>query len=339
MAQTTPRRIRVSHPSDRSIACQVARELAQALGFTPLQGEEIVLVVSELATNLLHHARAGTLVLRGIDAGERQGIQIESIDRGKGMADVELAIADGFSTSGSLGNGLGTVNRLMDELDITSQIGPDSGTHILCKRWRRPPERVEDCPLEFGVATRPYPGQSLNGDTYTLKRWHQGALVAVIDGLGHGQYAHRAARTARDYVNRHYDQPLTELYRGVGRACRATRGVVMATARFDCRQNTFTFASIGNIEARLMGSPTPVRFLLRRGILGNNAPRPAVTEHPWRPHFILVLHTDGLITHWQGDSFPQMGKASAPTIARELMHKLAKDNDDATVVVVKGVVP
>lgn len=339
MAKSTPTRIQVSHSSDRIVACRTAREMVMALGFSAVQGEEIVLVVSELATNLLQHATSGTIVLMPVEEGDRHGIQVESIDQGPGIPDIELAITDGFSTAGNLGNGLGSINRLMDEFEITSQVRENSGTHIRCKRWRRDYRVAETTPLDVGVASRPYPGMNLNGDAYTIKRWEHFALVAVIDGLGHGQYAHRAARTAQDYINRHYDQPLPDLFRGVGRACRATRGVVMAIARFDNHRNTFTFASIGNIEARVIGSPAPVRFLIRRGIIGSNAPSPSITEHPWRSPYLLVLHTDGLMTHWQWDDFSQLVGSSATRIAQELLRKLAKDNDDATVVVVKGVVP
>ncbi|NJK28028.1 MAG: hypothetical protein HC925_05240 [Coleofasciculaceae cyanobacterium SM2_3_26] len=170
--------------------------------------------------------------------------------------------------------------------------------------------------MEFGAATRPYPGMNLNGDAFFIKRWGCHALVAAIDGLGHGQYAHRAARAARDYISRHYDQSLPEQFRGVGRACRATRGVVMAIARFtwssnqspsqnqNQNQTTLTFATIGNIEARVIGSATPVRFLIRRGIIGNNAPTAVATEHPWQSNYILVMHTDGLMTHWQWGGLP-----------------------------------
>jgi len=334
---TAPQRIQVSHASDSSIARQVAREMALAIGFEPLQCEEIVLVVSELASNLVRHAKEGTLVLFPIQDNHRSGIQIESLDRGPGIPDIELAITDGFSSTGNFGNGLGTVNRLMDEFHITSSVAPISGTSILCKRWLRLDYADENCPLEFGVASRPHLGMNLNGDAFVIKRWHQSVLVAVIDGLGHGQYAHRAARTAKDYVNRHYDQPLPELFRGVGRACRATRGVVMAIARFDWNRNHLSFANIGNIEARVIGSSTPVRFLVRRGIIGNNAPSPCITDHQWHPHYILILHSDGLTTHWEWQDFSKLTGKPASLIAQELLRSLAKENDDATVVVVKGV--
>jgi serine/threonine protein phosphatase PrpC len=158
----------------------------------------------------------------------------------------------------------------------------------------------------------------------------------VIDGLGHGPFAQRAAQTARQYVESHVDQPLDVIFRGVGRACHATRGVVMALARFDRDGTQLTFANIGNIEARVFGSVEPMNFAVRRGIVGVNAPNPVVTQHRWQPNHVLVLHSDGVTTRWRGEDFRDLGSASASVMARRLLHALAKDDDDATVLVVKG---
>ena len=258
--------------------------MALAIGFDAKVSEEVTLAVSELASNLVKHARGGTLTLTPLHEGGRVSIQVESLDRGPGIADVEQAMTDGFSTRGSLGYGLGAVNRLMDQCHITSRRGVDAGTHIVCTRWLRIGAPLASlCPLEFGAATRPYPTMPVNGDAFVIKRWNASALVSVIDGLGHGPYAQRAAQAARHYVETHFDQPLEALFRGVGRTCRATRGVVMALVHFDFDGQgvRFSFASVGNIEIRLFGSPVRENFIIRRGILGGHAPNPRVTEHRW----------------------------------------------------------
>src|SRR5215471_8678078 len=82
--------------------------------------------------------------------------------------------------------------------------------------------------LDCGAATRTHPLMTVNGDAFVLKQWSTGALVGVIDGLGHGQCAHQAAQTAWQYVENHFDQPLGTIFRGAGHVCQATRGVVMA---------------------------------------------------------------------------------------------------------------
>jgi anti-sigma regulatory factor (Ser/Thr protein kinase)/serine/threonine protein phosphatase PrpC len=337
MQNLPPVLIAVVHGSDVNEARQRAQAMALAIGFDETASAEVALAVSELGANLLRHTRGGTLTLTPLVDGRRVGMQVISQDRGPGMADVEQALTDGYSTAGGLGYGLGTVNRLMDELDIVSEPGTSGGTRIACKRWLRADVRPGlPTPLAVGAATRPHPGMTANGDAFVIKHWDEGTLVAVIDGLGHGPFAQRAAQTARQYVERHVDQPLDVIFRGVGRACRATRGVVMALARFDWGGTRLTFASIGNIEVRAFGSVEPMDFAIRRGIVGVNAPNPVVTQHRWQPNHVLVLHSDGLTTRWRWEDFRDLGSASASVVARRLLQALAKDDDDATVLVVKG---
>ena len=97
-------------------------------------------------------------------------------------------MTDRYSTVGSRGTGLGAVNRLMDEMHITSR--PNSQTRVLCRKWirvDRPSSRA--CPLAVGVATRPSEIGAANGDAFVVKRWSESLLVGVIDGLGHGPFA------------------------------------------------------------------------------------------------------------------------------------------------------
>jgi anti-sigma regulatory factor (Ser/Thr protein kinase) len=334
MAQVIP----IALAGDVHVARRAAKAMALAIGFDAKVSEEITLVISELASNLVRHAQGGQLTLMPAKDGGRLGIQIESHDRGPGIADVEQAVKDGFSTADSLGYGLGTVNRLMDRFDITSQRGAGAGTSIVCARWL-PVEKpsLSPCPLEFGAATRAYPTMTVNGDAFVIKRWHASALVSVIDGLGHGQYAHRAAQAARQYVETHFDQPLDAIFRGVGRTCRATRGVVMALVRFDFGGDDirFSFASVGNIETRVLGGPSRQQFIVPRGIVGGNAPHPRVTDHRWNLGSTMVLHSDGMTSRWGLADFPDLTRESATTMAQRLLRALAKDNDDATIVVVR----
>jgi anti-sigma regulatory factor (Ser/Thr protein kinase) len=333
-----PQTIEVLHPGNVGAARRAARELAETLGFAPTASEEIALAVTELATNLVRHAHGGRLILTPLTAEGRFGLEIESQDQGPGIRDVNQALADGFSTAGSRGVGLGAVNRLMDELDITSPRG--CGARIVCRKWRREyGPSILPCPLTFGAATRPWRNGDVSGDAFVIKQWAESALVGVIDGLGHGQFAQRAAQAARQYVESHFDLPLAQIFRGVGRACRATRGVVMALARFDWARQRMALASVGNIEVRVYPRAEPVRFIVRRGIIGLNAPGPAVTENPWPPGNIMVLHSDGLRTHWGWRDFPDLADQSATDAARALLRALAKTEDDATVIVVRNAIP
>ena len=329
-----PLTIEVRHESGVGEARRAAKAASAELGFSPGAGEEIALATTELATNLIKHAAGGTLTLTQLSSAGRVGLEIESADNGPGIADVDQALADRFSTAGGRGTGLGAVNRLMDELDIAST--PGTGTRIVCRKWRWDYEASSrPCPLAAGVATRSRNLDPANGDAFVVKHWAESLLVGVIDGLGHGLAACSAARAAQVYVESHIDLPLDEIFRGADRACRATRGVVMALARFDWGRGRMAFASVGNIEVRVFPPSKLFKFSIRRGVVGFNAPRALVTEYPWPPDHVFVLHSDGLTDHWDWEDFQGLTPLAAPAIAKELLRSLAKDDDDATVAVVK----
>ena len=327
----------VTHPADAAMARAEARAMAAAAGLDAAAVEEMVLVASELATNLVRHAGGGRLVFSVLPAPA--GLQIESIDSGPGINDVEAAFGPHGAGHGSLGYGLGTVHRLTDELEIASRRQGMQGVHLVCRRWR---DRMKAAgvgfPLDLGAATRPLPGMAENGDAPVLVCWAGGALAGVIDGLGHGQFAHRAARTALHYVQRHADQPLEELFRGVQRSCRATRGVVMALARFDLGGPAgieLACASVGNVEMRMVKGQR-LALPVRRGILGFNAPGALVARQPWSNGDLLVIYSDGIRQHGDQRVFADLAGQPATAAAQHLLRTLARDNDDATVVVVKS---
>src|SRR5437868_8197732 len=137
----------------------------------------------------------------------------------------------------------------MDDLEFCSYV--QRGLRIVCERWLGPKTaRCITRGMACGVATRSCRFLPENGDAFVIKQWERGALAGIIDGLGHGQFARRASQTARFYVEQHFDQPLESLFRGVERACRTTRGVVMALAKFDLDEHKLTIANVGNIEVR-----------------------------------------------------------------------------------------
>ncbi len=330
-----PHVLDIRHAGDVVSAQGAARRLARAVQFSDAECEQIALAVSELATNLVRHANGGTLRMSQLREGNRRGIAVETEDEGPGLLHPERAVMDGYSTAGGLGLGLGTVHRIMDELDFSSR--PASGLKVTCRRWVRPATTgVFPRQLDFGVATRARRNEVHNGDAFVVRRWEGGALVGVIDGLGHGEHAERAAHVARAYVEDHFDQPVKRLFEGVSLACRRTRGVVMALARFDLVARKLDIGNVGNVEVRILGSAETRNLVVRRGILGVNAPGPAVTTHEWTDDVILVLHSDGLHTHWRAAALDRIRWETPSEAAQELLNEYAKEDDDSTIVVVRS---
>lgn len=316
------------------IASAAAERLSEAIGFDVQSRNEIVLAVRELATNIVRHAGSGDVLLTATD----HSLVVVAEDHGPGIADVHLAVQDGYSTAGSLGYGLGTVNRLMHEMTIDSVRG--RGTIVTARRDLRVEEPLTGpSSFDIGVATSAKPGFDENGDAFVVHTWDDQVLAGVIDGVGHGGPARVAAQAARRYVETHFDQPLGAVFSGTDVACRGTRGVVMALARLDRRRGLLEHGSIGNIETRVLRTNVPVNPVIRRGILGINAPAVRVVSVPWPTGAVLVMHSDGIVAHW-GDAMDEMlAEPTATRMAATLLARLNRGNDDATVVVLKDAKP
>jgi len=129
--------IRVTIRSDKDIvdARQKGRSVALAAGFSAGGATLIAAAISELARNIVSYAKSGEIVIRTLNGSPRQGVQVIAQDQGPGIHDVQQALRDGFSTSGSLGLGLPGVRRLMDEFQIDSE--ENRGTKVIVKKWKQ----------------------------------------------------------------------------------------------------------------------------------------------------------------------------------------------------------
>jgi serine/threonine-protein kinase RsbT len=112
----------------------LVREWARQQGFSLVEQTKIVTAASELARNTVRYGGGGTLRLEVLNHGVRYGLQLTFEDRGPGISDIELAMKDGYTTSGGLGLGLGGAKRLSHEFDIVSR--PGEGTRVRIAQWK-----------------------------------------------------------------------------------------------------------------------------------------------------------------------------------------------------------
>jgi serine/threonine-protein kinase RsbT len=125
----------IERETDIVTARQKGRELANALGFSTTDQTIIALAISEIARNIVSYAQRGDVTLSRVESAERRGIMIVARDEGPGIADIALAMRDGYSSARSLGVGLPGAKRVMDEFDLTSTLG--QGTTVTMKKWVR----------------------------------------------------------------------------------------------------------------------------------------------------------------------------------------------------------
>lgn len=119
---------------DIVIARTMARDMAKALGFSAIDQARIATAVSELARNIYLYAGTGSVTVYPVEKHGRKGIEIVCEDQGPGIADIDLVMQDGYTTSRGMGMGLPGAKRLMDDFVIQSQVGV--GTKIVLRKWR-----------------------------------------------------------------------------------------------------------------------------------------------------------------------------------------------------------
>lgn len=127
--------VHIASEYDIVIVRKTIRDQATKMGFSITDVTRIVTAASELARNIFHYAGEGTMRWRAIDKNDHFGIELTFQDKGPGIADIEQAMREGYSTSGGFGLGLPGTKRLMDEMEIQSQLG--SGTTVTVSKWRR----------------------------------------------------------------------------------------------------------------------------------------------------------------------------------------------------------
>jgi serine/threonine-protein kinase RsbT len=124
----------VRSPEDVVRVRQVVRAFAVDIGFSLVDQTKIVTAASELARNTLTHGGGGTVRLEAVESGGRRGLKLVFEDKGPGIADLQLALKDGYTTSGGFGLGLGGARRLSNEFAVESTLG--EGTRVTIVRWK-----------------------------------------------------------------------------------------------------------------------------------------------------------------------------------------------------------
>jgi len=188
--------------------------------------------------------------------------------------------------------------------------------------------------IEFGVAARPAPGETLSGDDFLVELTDEATLVAVVDGLGHGPEAADASNSAVEYLREHAVQPLVPLVEGCHRALRKTRGVVLAIARLEEAGRALSWLGVGNVEARVFRSGRDWgqsdTLLMRGGVVGYQIPALRPRSLGLELGDLLVMATDGIQNDYPSALKPtQTVQASADCVLADY----GIDSDDALVLV------
>lgn len=335
--QYQTRVVTVADQSQVGEARRAVSRLSTELGFDDHETGRVAIVVTELATNVARHGRGGQLLVRRVDGDT--GLEIVAVDKGPGIADVERAVRDGYSTAGTPGKGLGAVRRMSDGFDIYSQPGKGTAVLALMRRPRASNPAAATLALELGVICVAAPGERVCGDAWIIVAGLTGPSIAIVDGLGHGEPAHEAAVAGIEACQRLPSASPSDLISRMHQALRSTRGAAAAVAEWDARAGAVRFAGVGNISCGITGADGSRSLASMNGTVGFEMRRVQEFSQSVDPGAVLVMHSDGINTRWRLDQYPGLRQRHPALAAAVLYRDFLRGRDDATVVVARKAVP
>ncbi len=320
----------ISELSQVGEARRTASALSDRLGFNDTVRGRVGIVVAELGSNLVKFAKNGVLLMQSLERRGVLGLEILSIDQSPGIPNISDCLKDGYSTVGTGGSGLGSIQRQSDLFEIHSTVG--AGTAILCRLWAQP---LPECqyPIRLGAVCLPKVGETVSGDIWAHHRSTQRSEFFIADGLGHGAMAAEASQVAVRIFQKSTQRDPAELIQQMHNAMRHTRGAAIAIATLDLNAQTVTFAGVGNIAAVIVTPERSRSLVSHNGIVGFEMRKVQNYSYPWTEDAILVMHSDGLETRWQLDRYSGLLSRHPSLIAAVLYRDFKRDRDDVTVVI------
>lgn len=344
-------RLRIAAEADVYNAAMLVYTLAQQRGATTLQATEAATSVSELGMNIVKYAGQGSLTL-SLAGGPGGYVEVLAEDRGPGIANLDLAMTETYSSRGTLGLGLPGVRRMSDTFEIRSE--PGAGTWIRARRSLgvAPPRprpatpvaaRLQALPArdesagnwEQAQARRPCFGEVVSGDGCVLQAVPHGLVACILDVLGHGAEAHRLARHCERWLAAHAHADVAGLAQELHEEVRGSLGLALTLAFLDTHAGSMVVTGVGNTRLFSLHSAA-LCIDAQPGIVGgNNMPRLRPTRLQLAPRDTLVLVTDGISERLGVQQLLPLRHQAVQRIAQQVLRTHGKDHDDATCMVLR----
>lgn len=311
---------------------------ARQSGFDERRVDALALVATELAENLYRHGVQGELIVVRPRASGAARFSLLAVDRGPGVERFADCLVDGYSTGGTMGTGLGAVQRLADDFDAVSE--PGRGTVVSAGFLL--PGRSGPAHFDVGAIGFPVEGETRNGDAFATARVGSRIVVVLADGLGHGHGAADASEAVTALLPELADRGPAELLAAVNERIAGTRGAAVSVAVLDLdvarEGGRLASAGLGNVSmAGVRPDGLTRRIATAHGTAGTPLRGKIVEQHTDFPaQGLLVLHTDGLTTRWALDGRAELLRHRAEVIAAALWRDHVRGSDDSLVVVVRA---
>lgn len=325
---------------DRSYFSIIKKDIAQAakaLGFPAEKIGKLQIVVAELASNLLKFGvRNREFLWKPIHLQGKTAIEMITLDKGPGVGSVSQAMEDGFSTSGTAGEGLGAIQRLSHFFELYSR--PGQGTIALSRFFLNDSSSGTVKPFTFAALSVAKPNETVCGDGYFIEYVPENKIlnILVLDGLGHGPGAHEASSAAIEKYALLTKESPKQVLKEIHQHIKHTRGAVSMTLKYKFEEQMLSYCSIGNIAGKTIGFNNVKNFSSFNGIVGHVMPGHLQDQEvAWERGNLLIIHSDGLRSRWNITEYAHAQKYDPVILAACLYRDHNRGNDDTTIIVSK----
>lgn len=324
---------------DRSYVAFIRREIhlkAVAAKFSETDTGKIDIIVAELTSNLIKHVGSGEILFRfTLDENGPPIFEILCIDSGNGIDDTSRVMVDGVSTSRTLGQGLGSLDRQSTVFQIFSI--PKWGTVL----YSRVGGEKRDAPktssqLEVKALCVPKATEEVCGDGYLVITTKTHIKIFFGDGLGHGPHAKEAVDTAARIFASCEDNEPVDIIRAMHENVRRTRGLVGVVAVFDRINPQWSLCGVGNIVTRMYSGIAYDSYMSYNGTIGLNiakSMKSSVIAAERNQH--LIACSDGILARWDMTKYASIFKFDSNILAGAVYKDFNRGNDDASILIAK----
>ncbi len=307
--------------------------VAERIGFPELQRQNMALVASELASNIVKHADGRGFIQVWAQPGPT--LDVVALDYGPGIPDLHAAMADGYSTAQTLGKGLGSVARLSDRWDIfTREPNPPpvrkwQGTAVLA-RFSHDAGPIADA----GVYSRSLADERYNGDRIFIFQDRVCMRWLHADGLGSGEMAQEATAPLGGALLTG-ESPLGVL-RVADSQLRKTRGAVALAGELRYGKSTVEMAGVGDLHAHLIDLDDPdskEQLVFSPGTLGREYKQPKEQRTWFNSRGLVITASDGIRRNWDANTFPGLFFRDPQLVAYVLGNIMGRMSDDQSLLV------
>ncbi|HQU14694.1 MAG TPA: SpoIIE family protein phosphatase [Gammaproteobacteria bacterium] len=313
------------------------RAVSRRMGYSEVLRERMELVCNEMMSNQVKYAIGSGWVQLWETNEPKPALDLFAIDRGPGVFNLPAAMVDGYSTSGSLGKGLGAIRRLAHESEfytLPKGLEPESPWHGFAI-WARfyVDERVPQSTYELGMYLRAYQDSTHNGDGIFVRHTNGRVQWLHMDGLGHGLEAAQVVDGNADLLEE--ELPLEVLIERLSRRLEGGRGAVGMAVSLDAHEQSGAICGVGDMAAFLISNGQKRVISFSPGILGHAHRSLDKTALAFPRQALMITASDGMRRNWSLQTFPSLWRLHPQLIALLMGAVASRVNDDQSILAIR----